>query len=308
MFTMPSQISSIGGFVFAAIAFILVVAALTPRIPPASRSEPPSTRCRLGRDQAMKSPIGLLLKLLALTENLGRLMPGRLRDHLESVYRQAGWPGGLTSCELASVTLMCSFSGMLLGSALGSLGGPLLTYSFLFAGPVLAHLGVLGLLRSVASQRRLSIIRDTPLAAEWIALLTHSGLALRNALGRVADSFQARPFGEELRFTLSETDRNQPLTESLNALSSRLQIGEIRQLTQILAQSHTAGTNPTESLRDLSSRLYGERARRATTAAGRARGLIALPVTLLTVGVLLLVMGPFVLKLASGSSSFGLTP
>ena len=249
----------------------------------------------------------------------GRFMPlgEKDRDKIATALQRAGHrsPDALTlMLGIKFVCLLVGFgagAGLALGLlkvegtiALGAaaLGG-------LLAGVALNLLPELVLGRMAAG--RLARIRAAvPDAIDLLIVCIEAGLSFERALGRTV--MDLRSFQPDLAEELGEASlrirmHGQGREEALGQLARRLDIEELADFANVMAQSERHGTPAADMLRKLASSARVKTVARMQAKMGRLPVLLVIPATLfLLPGMLVILGGPVLMRLMKDIGNFGI--
>jgi tight adherence protein C len=220
-----------------------------------------------------------------------------LRNYVGGPYAQAGYPGGLENDDVVALGMLVAFVLTIVsGGTITVLLGPLWAWTGMLGIPV-GFLLVVSSLRSRAAAREVLIMQAMPYMLDLIVLLLRAGTSLRIALARVVDDYREHPIGEEFGQVLAEIDVGSSRPEAFKRLSDRLKIQDLTSLTDAIVQSEELGWPLADTLERLADRLSSERVLRAQSRAGAAGVLVMIPSTLVLAAALLLLFGPFIVRL-----------
>lgn len=227
-----------------------------------------------------------------------------LRNYVRVPYAQAGYPGGLEDDDVVALGMLLAFlTTIVLGGSVAILLGPLLAWIGLIGMPI-GFLILVSSLKSRAAAREILILQAMPYMLDLIVLLLRAGTSLRIALARVVDDYREHPIGEEFGQVLAEIDVGASRPEAFKRLSDRLKIHDVNSLTDAIVQSEELGWPLADTLERLADRLSSERVLRAQSRAGAAGVLVMIPSTLVLAAALLMLFGPFIVKLMINGTSF----
>jgi tight adherence protein C len=192
---------------------------------------------------------------------------------------------------------------------LGGLAGGLVLFAVLpgAAGPLGSLLAtVVGLLAadrlvaSAARDRQDAVSRGLPPAVDLLVTCLDAGLALGQAVARVAaDLAHSEPIlAEELRLTASELDAGVALPDALRRLSRRVGLDDLSAMCGVLAQASALGAPIAQTLREYAIASRRQRLALLEERAGTLSTRLTLPLALcLLPAALLIILGPAAVQL-----------
>jgi tight adherence protein C len=225
---------------------------------------------------------------------------GGLRPRIDRLLRVAGDWLGVTANEFVVLSLLGGAGGLLAGlAAMVALElAPVLLVVFAAAGVLVPYLQVTG----VASARQKQIERALPPAIDLAALCMGAGLDFTATLRQlVAKSERAEdPLREELAVILSQLQLGMTRQRALALFAERVPTDGVRTFVRAIMQSEEKGTPLAEALKVQAVTLRTRRSVRGEEAAARAAVLMMVPLLLILCAILLVLMGPFVIRGADG--------
>lgn len=224
----------------------------------------------------------------------------RIRARLRRSLVHAGDYLGLSADELMGMSVLC-------GLCLGTVG---LVICRVLALPTALALGALclGLMApwfrvlAVARRRARSVSRGLPGAVELAAMCMSAGLDFPGSLRRIVDSATDPddPVIEEFNRLLQELDLGHTRRNAMEGLAARVPIDQVREFVNSVVQAEVKGS-PLASV--LTVQAQTQRLRRSVaaeeTAAGAALMLLG-PMTLIFLCVIVLLLGPVVVRFMMG--------
>ncbi len=245
------------------------------------------------RGEGRTSAVDLVARVGSALARSG-LLPAATRAEFEQTLAQAGWRGGRGL-------------GLFVGSkVLGSVLLPVMAW-FTLAGKVtpMTHwagtglafvIGLLGpdfVLKQMRAAHLKKVERGLPDALDMMVICAQAGLALENAIERVALEFAAanKAVSEELAVCASElrigTDRRAALT----ALGERTGLDTMRRFASTLVQTMQFGTPLTHALRVLASEMRMDMLTKYEEKAARLPVLLTMPMILFILPTIFIVVG-----------------
>ncbi|TFH30734.1 MAG: type II secretion system F family protein [Myxococcales bacterium] len=224
----------------------------------------------------------------------------RIRTRLRRSLAHAGDYLGLSEVELMGMSVLC-------GLGLGTVG---VVVCRVLALPTVLALGALCLgvmapwfrVLAVARRRARSVSRGLPGAVELAAMCMSAGLDFPGSLRRIVDSAADPddPVIEEFNRVLQELDLGHTRRNAMEGLAARVPIDQVREFVNSVVQAEAKGS-PLASV--LTVQAQTQRLRRSVaaeeTAAGAALMLLG-PMTLIFLCVIVLLLGPVVVRFMMG--------
>lgn len=165
-------------------------------------------------------------------------------------------------------------------------------------GPPALMLLPLWWLRLRVLGRQKLLVKALPDAVDLIVTTVEAGLAIDAALAEVGRETDG-PLGEELRLTVRETTLGRSRRDALQRLIERTQVPELKTFVQSLIQAEQSGIPIGQVLRTQADQVRLKKRQRAEAQAQRAPvKMVVVLVTLVLPSMLLLVMGPAIMRMA----------
>ncbi len=244
--------------------------------------------------------------MFAMVEPLVRWMgvrvSGLLSDATVATLEQelllAGDFGGLTPEEYAGSMVLCAYAGVILGVVLGySIGNPELMVFFLTPlGAALPHMVVNG----EGQRRLLQIRRGLPGAIDLMALSMSAGLDFPGAVRQVVEKATSADAPTIVEFRLlpgSGLQLGRTRKQTLLELARRAPIVSVREFVSAIVQAEERGNPLAPVLVMQAEMLRRDRTANAEEAAAKAGVAMMGPLLLLFGAIMILLMGPMILKL-----------
>jgi tight adherence protein C len=227
---------------------------------------------------------------------VGPLQRPQLRKQEEEQLRRADYVLGLTPDEYAALSVL---SALVLGCTVGAASyaagySPSLALPGAVFGLALPYLQVQEIVRS----RFKAITRGLPHAIEIAAMCMGAGLDFPGALRLVSKPTDGKPdaLAGELGAVLEELELGHTRKEALENLAERVPTPPVQDFTHAVVQADQKG-NPLARVLQVQGRMLNmRRSVAAEEAAARAGVLMIAPMVLLLGCIMLLLMGPFVVK------------
>ncbi len=244
-------------------------------------------------DGGGRSAVDLVAKIGSTLAKSG-LIPAATRTEFEQTLAQAGWRGGRGL-------------GLFIGSKmLGSVLMPLFVW-FSLAGKItpMSHwaatglafvVGLLGpdfVLKQMRAAHLKKVERGLPDALDMMVICAQAGLALENAIERVAIEFAAanKAVSEELAVCASELRIGADRRTALMALGERTGLDTMKRFASTLIQTMQFGTPLTHALRVLASEMRSDMLTKYEEKAARLPVLLTMPMILFILPTIFIVVG-----------------
>jgi len=212
----------------------------------------------------------------------------------------AAWQYNYTSAQYLAI---CFGTGIL-----GAIVGPFLQ-ALLFEHP-----GMLGLvigsaagwyaplyhLRAKAKSRLRKIARRMPYALDLISLSMGAGATFVEAVDTVTRDDPTDPFNEELSTMTAEMELGKTRREALTNLAGRIPMETLRSIIGAIVSAEALGTPVADVLKVEANLLRMQRWHRAEKLAGAAAVKLLVPSMLILVGVVIIMLSPFVVQYLRG--------
>jgi tight adherence protein C len=253
----------------------------------------------LRRNRWLYSP---LLRPLTFGFNAyNRFLPAPgLKATLHRLLITAGYPGELdvvdflTVCELVGLLTCFSITGLFF------LGAGAVYLTVAVPTLILGTLAPYWWLKDRAHNRTRRIDRELPYGLDLIALAMGAGSTFNEAVRTLVREDPQSPLNQELRQVLGEIEMGRTRTEALLNFGQRIPLEELKSIVSAIIQGETLGTPLTDALRMQSNLLRLKRSVRAEKLAGEAAVKILLPSVLILISVLIMVLGPVIVRAVKG--------
>lgn len=154
-------------------------------------------------------------------------------------------------------------------------------------------------LRNMARYRLVLIKRRMPFLLDLVTLLMEAGSTFLQALKEGVDEFREHPVGVEFGRVLGELNMGKGRTAALESMRDRLHDDEITGIIGAIIQGEQLGTPLARIFRTQADVLRLKRSQRAETLAGEAAVKMLLPGILIMASTVLVILGPFMLSMAT---------
>lgn len=227
---------------------------------------------------------------------IAKLPLAKLREQQENELRRADDVLGIAADELSALALTAA---ILLGASVGAIAqmsksSPWLAVGATAFGLVLPTIQV----REIIRKRAKSVTRALPPAIEIAAMCMGAGLDFPGALRMLAEpnATKPSPLGREFAVILEHLEFGHTRKVALESFADRVPSPAVRDFVNAVVQAELKG-NPLARVLQIQGRMLNmRRSVAAEEAAARAGVLMILPMVLLVSAILLLLMGPFIVK------------
>jgi tight adherence protein C len=222
------------------------------------------------------------------------------RENINTMIRHGGEYLGLTADEYIALSILGALAFGAVGFALDAyaqIGGIFVLMLAAFGG-LLPHLQVSGEIE----RRFKQVNRGLPHTIDLVALTMSAGLdfpgALRQVTEKTADKRDA--IYEELNRILQELELGRTRKQALLAFADRCPTEAVRDFTSSVVQAEEKGNPLAEVLQIQATMLRMRRSVAAEESAARAGVLMMGPLMLIFATIMLIILGPFAVNIASG--------
>lgn len=227
---------------------------------------------------------------------VGRVPLGDFRKRQELELKRSGYVLGLNADEFVALSLSCALAFGSVTAALTHLAGVQTSLSFPAAvlGVILPKLRLYAVIR----ERAKTISRRLPHSIEIVALCMGAGLDFPGAIRMLvkANHLEGDPLTEEFAKILEELELGHTRKEALVGFADRVRTPAVRDFVSAVVQAEQKG-NPLAKVIQAQGRMLNmRRSVAAEEAAARAGVLMIGPMVLLLGAIMLLLMGPFIVK------------
>lgn len=224
----------------------------------------------------------------------------RLRERINRRLLHAGSYLGLSADELLALSILSALSSACVGRALSQLFG--LPISFAILGVLLGLLAPWAHLSSVARDRAQKVNRGLPAAVDLASLCMSAGLDFPGSLAKIVKSAAdpSDPLVEEFRRVLQELELGHTRRRALDGFADRVPTDQVKEFVNSVVQAEEKGS-PLASVLTIQSQT--QRLRRSIAAeemASKAALMLIGPMTLIFLCVILLLLGPLVVRFMTG--------
>ncbi len=224
-----------------------------------------------------------------------------MRDNINTMIRHGGEYLGLTADEYLALSVMGSLSFLGVGLALDAYAqiGGIFVFMLAAFGGLMPHLQVTGEIE----RRFKQVNRGLPHTIDLVALTMSAGLdfpgAMRQVTEKTADKRDA--IYEELNRILQELELGRTRKQALLAFADRCPTEAVRDFTSSVVQAEEKGNPLAEVLQIQATMLRMRRSVAAEESAARAGVLMMGPLMLIFATIMLIILGPFAVNIASGN-------
>lgn len=211
-----------------------------------------------------------------------------------------GWLG-ITPDEFVALSLTSAGCGVAVGSVVGvAVDVPALAILCAILGAALPYLAIL----SETQRRQRQVSRGLPYVLDLLALAMSAGKdfpgAIREVINKSSDPDDAMV--EELGVMLRELQLGQTRRTALRSLVERVPLDCMREFANAIIQAEERGNPVAAVLQIQAGTSRQRRSLRAEEGAAKAGVAMVAPLFLLFFAVMLILMGPIVLKLMSAAT------
>lgn len=224
----------------------------------------------------------------------------RLRERINRRLLHAGSYLGLSADELLALSILSALSFACVGWALSQLFGWPISRAIL--GVFLGFLVPWAHLSSVARERAQKVNRGLPAAVDLASLCMSAGLDFPGSLTKIVKSAAdpSDPLVEEFRRVLQELELGHTRRHALEGFADRVPTDQVKEFVNSVVQAEEKGS-PLASVLTIQSQT--QRLRRSIAAeemASKAALMLIGPMTLIFLCVILLLLGPLVVRFMTG--------
>jgi tight adherence protein C len=223
------------------------------------------------------------------------LLPAATRTEFEATLSQAGWRGSrglglFIGCKVIGMTLLPLLA---YGALSGSSMAPLTYYATIMVSFAVGLLGPDFVLKSMRKAHLKKVERGLPDALDMLVICAQAGLALENAIERVAIEFAAanKAVSEELAVCASELRIGADRRSALLALGERTGLDTMKRFAGTLIQTMQFGTPLTHALRVLASEMRTDALTKFEEKAAKLPVMLTLPMILFILPCVFIVVG-----------------
>ncbi|MBL8600839.1 MAG: type II secretion system F family protein [Myxococcales bacterium] len=222
------------------------------------------------------------------------------RNRINTQLRQAGEYLGLTADEYLALCILSSLGMLLTGIVIDYLAniGGIFILMFVGFGTILPHMQVSGEIE----RRFKQVNRGLPHSIDLVSLTMSAGLdfpgALRQVTEKTADKTDA--LYEELVRILQELELGRTRKQALLAFGDRAPTEAVRDFVSAVVQAEEKGNPLAEVLQIQATMLRMRRSVAAEESAARAGVLMMGPLMLIFATIMLIILGPFAVNIATG--------
>ncbi len=235
-----------------------------------------------------------------LSKRIASLPIQDTRDKINKEIREAGEYLGLTADEYLALCVISAVSMLgvgLLIDALSDIGG-IFILMFLGFGTILPHMQVSGEIE----RRFKQVNRGLPHTIDLVALTMSAGLDFPGALRQVTEKTADRTDAiyEEMVRILQELELGRTRKQALLAFADRCPTEAVKDFVSAVVQAEEKGNPLAEVLQIQATMLRMRRSVAAEESAARAGVMMMGPLMLIFATIMLIILGPFAVNIASG--------
>lgn len=235
-----------------------------------------------------------------LARRLAPLPLQNTRDRVNEQLRHAGEYLGLTADEYLALCILSAVGMLITGlvfDGLADIGG-IYVLMFVGFGSILPHMQVSGEIE----RRFKQVNRGLPGSIDLVALTMSAGLDFPGALRQVTEKTADRSDAlyEEMTRILQELELGRTRKQALLAFAERCPTESVRDFVSAVVQAEEKGNPLAEVLQIQATMLRMRRSVAAEESAARAGVLMMGPLMLIFCTIMLIILGPFAVNIASG--------
>ncbi|MCC5830380.1 MAG: type II secretion system F family protein [Phycisphaeraceae bacterium] len=256
------------------------------------------------RQTLFEQPL-LMPMLAALQQVAARFNVPSIRQMIRSDLNASGNPKGYSVDEFLALSLLSGIAVLLFASVMTWLliGMP---EPFLILIGALVGFGLpIYLLHNEARSRVMRISKRLPYTLDLIALMMASGATFSEAISTVIRDEPDDDFNQELSLVQSEMEFGASRAVALKNMANRIPLEPLRSVVGAINQSEALGTPLSTILKTQSSMMRMHRSVRAEKLAASASLRILIPSMLILIAVVIIALGPMVLRAIATGSLFG---
>lgn len=251
------------------------------------------------RSRWLYSP--LLRPITFVFNAYNRSLPApKMKARIHQLLVIAGYPGDLEVIDFLTVCELSGLAASVVLTTLFFLGTNRIHLTIAIPALILGTLAPYAWLRDRANSRTRQINRELPYGLDLIALSMGAGSTFNEAVRTLIRENTQSPLNQELRQVIGEIEMGRTRTEALMNFGRRIPLEELKSIVSAIIQGETLGTPLTDVLRLQSNLLRLKRTVRAEKLAGEAAVKILLPSILILISVLIMVLGPVIVRAVRG--------
>lgn len=237
--------------------------------------------------------------LKVLDRYIRRLELPKHKARLDQLLQQAAAPGEIRAGEFIGICVLSSVATLVLGIlVLKGILGFSLFLCLLFA--IAGYFVPLFWLKSYVESRLMAIHRQLPYMVDLLVMAMEAGSSFLEALSIYVRDNEKDALAEEFSLFLSEINLGKTRKEALLSVAERVGSDDVRNFTVAIIQGEEMGTPIGELLKIYADGMRLKRTQRAEKIAGEAAVKILGPTMMIMVAVVLLVLGPILIKYIRG--------
>lgn len=251
------------------------------------------------RNRWLYSPI--LRPLTFVLNAYNRSLPApKLKANMHRHLVTAGFPGDLEVVDFLTVCELVGLGVSFVITLLFYLGTHRVFATVAVPTLILGTMAPYWWLKDRGHSRTRQIARELPYALDLIGLSMGAGSTFAEAVRTLVRGDEDAPLNQEFRQVLGEIEMGRTRTEALTNFGRRIPLDELKSIVSAIIQGETLGTPLMEVLRMQSDLLRLKRSVRAEKLAGEAAVKILLPSLLVLISVLIMVLGPVIIRAVRG--------
>lgn len=149
-------------------------------------------------------------------------------------------------------------------------------------------------------QRRILINRALPFSLDLLVLTMEAGSSFLESIKTLIESDPTSPMGQEFTYFLQAVDHGKTRKAALSEMAERVRSDDLTPVVDAINTGEELGTPVGKILRIQAEGIRAARSQRAEKLAAEASSKILFPTLLIMVAVLLMMMGPVIIKAVRG--------
>jgi tight adherence protein C len=151
-----------------------------------------------------------------------------------------------------------------------------------------------------AVQRRIAVNRALPFSLDLMVLCMEAGSSFLESIQTLVDSDPASPLAQEFNYFLQSVRHGKIRRTALDEMAERVRSDDLKPVADAINTGEEMGTPVGRILRFQSEGLRNVRSQRAEKLAAEASSKILFPTLLIVLAVMLMLMGPVIIKMVHG--------
>lgn len=268
-----------------------------------SLPNPPVHQFSQRRQEALKQYVALSFfhPLIQYLAGINERSGGAWQARLDLKLRRADRPCDFSAAEYQAI---CQVGALLLGGPSTLYGCLIFGFGGIIAGGISAAVGFFApmfVLNEMVIARTTAIILKLPYAIDLLALCLGAGSTFVGAVEELVRDNKDEPLDREFRIFLTELNLGKTRREALTNVAERCGIDLLTSVVMALIQGEEQGVPVNEILKRQAAHIRNVRMAKADEQAQKASTKILFPTILITMAMLLILFGGFIVKLIRGT-------